>query len=91
MQKRVQITIKGRVQGVFFRAYTEKEAKALDLVGFVKNQADGSVFVDAQGELASLNTMIQWCQKGSPLSHVAAVTTEYVPIDLHFHRFEITR
>ncbi|MFT5511934.1 MAG: acylphosphatase [Bacteroidia bacterium] len=91
MDKRVQITITGRVQGVFFRHYTEKKAIELGLVGYVMNQRNGTVFVDVQGDTESLKTMTDWCHEGSPISHVEEVTTETAELDVHFNRFEIKR
>lgn len=64
MKKQVILTITGRVQGVFYRSETEKTARELELCGYVKNNADGSVIVVAQGEENKLNQLIEWCKKG---------------------------
>ena len=61
MHKRLMLKVYGEVQGVFFRAQTKKKADELGLVGWVKNEADGSVKVVAQGEDERLNQLIDWC------------------------------
>ena len=91
MKKRIQITVSGRVQGVFFRAYTEKKAQSLGLKGFVMNQPDGSVFIDVQGDESVLTSFTEWCNQGSPLSSVTNVCVENdLPLD-HFASFDIKR
>jgi acylphosphatase len=69
----LNISVKGKVQGVFFRAYTKQKAESLGLVGFVKNKADGSVYIEAEGEENVLNEFESWCYKGSPASKVESV------------------
>jgi len=75
-----EITIQGRVQGVFFRKYTCNKAIELKLTGFVKNQLDGSVFVFAEGYKENMNEFIQWCKIGSPLSKVEKIITKEVTL-----------
>jgi len=64
--KHITITVSGKVQGVYFRAFTEKEAQRLNLRGFVRNERNGDVYIEAEGEDANLNQLINWCQTGSP-------------------------
>ena len=64
--KHITITVSGKVQGVYFRACTEKEAQRLNLRGFVRNERNGDVYIEAEGEDANLNQLINWCQTGSP-------------------------
>lgn len=73
MIKHYNITISGKVQGVFFRKYTADKAIQLSLHGFVRNEPDGNVYCEAEGEEETLEQFIQWCRKGSPLSHVTGV------------------
>ncbi|HPW45287.1 MAG TPA: acylphosphatase [bacterium] len=68
--KRIKIRVGGRVQGVFYRANTEKEAKALGLTGFVRNLPDGGVEITAEGKKESLEKLARWCQKGPPAAKV---------------------
>ena len=64
--KHITITVSGKVQGVYFRAFTEKDAQRLNLRGFVRNERNGDVYIEAEGEDANLNQLINWCQTGSP-------------------------
>ena len=71
--RRVHVTVEGRVQGVFFRAWTREEAARLGLAGWVRNRADGSVEAEIEGEAAAVEKMVQWLHKGSPGAAVSAV------------------
>ena len=71
MRVRAQVVISGLVQGVFFRAYTQKEAQALGLSGWVRNLPDGRVEAAFEGEKTAVNEMIAWCWEGSPSAKVS--------------------
>ena len=62
--------VRGRVQGVFFRASTRAQAQALGLCGCAKNLADGSVEVLACGAEEALNRLQSWLRKGPPAARV---------------------
>jgi acylphosphatase len=64
MIKHFSIRVSGKVQGVFFRASTEQKAREFSIKGFVKNEPDGSVFIEAEGEEENLKLFIEWCQQG---------------------------
>jgi len=65
MEKRhVKIHINGRVQGVFFRSSAREEALSLGLTGFARNEDDGSVYIEVEGEDNSINKFIEWCKDG---------------------------
>lgn len=64
MIKHYNIKVSGKVQGVFFRASTESQARALDIKGFVKNEPDGSVYIEAEAEAEQLQRFVEWCHKG---------------------------
>jgi acylphosphatase len=64
MQKHVSIKVSGRVQGVFFRASAKTKADELHINGFVQNEPDGSVYIEAEGEETNLKTFIDWCHHG---------------------------
>lgn len=89
--KTIQITVTGKVQGVFFRAYTEKKAKELGLTGFVRNQADGSVFIEASGNDQALQELVTWCHTGSPLSSVKTVEEHEIESASNYSDFHIKR
>ncbi len=84
---RVHLEIRGRVQGVFFRAETVDQAVGLGLVGWVRNRRDGSVEVVAEGEKARLEQLIAWCRQGPPLARVSEVAVEWLPAAGEFHEF----
>ena len=72
-KKHYSIIVQGRVQGVWFRKYTQQAAKSYNLHGFVQNKRDGTVYVEAEGEETNLKLLIKWLEKGSPLSEVKDV------------------
>jgi len=73
--KEIAVTgfVKGRVQGVFFRAETQKTAQQLKLRGWCRNTADGHVEVLLAGAPEQLNEMQQWLAKGPQLANVQSV------------------
>ena len=73
MQKHISIKVSGRVQGVYYRASTHEEAQRLGLKGFVKNEPDGSVYIEAEGDDAVLNALVAWCKQGPPAARVTNV------------------
>lgn len=70
------IVVKGKVQGVFFRASTLVEAQKLSLKGLVKNLEDGSVYIEVFGEESQILDFIAWCQKGPQFARVDGITIE---------------
>lgn len=84
------VRVKGVVQGVFFRKYTEQKAVELGLVGFVMNEVDGSVYMELEGSENSLNAMQNWCHEGSPSSVVSDVEMHELE-PRGFQRFQILR
>jgi acylphosphatase len=88
---RVRLQIKGRVQGVYFRASTMERAQRLGIVGWVMNSPDGSVEVLAEGELEQLEKLINWCRKGPPGAKVIEVLAEWETSTQEFHSFFIKR
>ncbi len=78
--KAVKVTVKGDVQGVFYRHHTKKEAQKLGLAGWAKNEQDGSVTIFAQGEETEIEKMIDWAKDGSPMATVEKV--EVVDADI---------
>ncbi|XP_021259562.1 acylphosphatase-1 [Numida meleagris] len=68
----VDYEVSGRVQGVFFRKYTQSEAKRLGLVGWVQNTSHGTVQGQAQGPAARVRELQEWLRKiGSPQSRIS--------------------
>ena len=89
--KTLLLHITGRVQGVFYRAETKREADLLGLTGWVKNNADGSVTCVAQGRTDKVNRLTDWCKNGSDASRVDSVESTVVDSDELFDTFEIRR
>lgn len=71
--KRVKLIIRGRVQGVAYRAHTRRKALSLGLSGFVENRPDGSVYAEVEGPKETVDEMVRWCHHGPPLAEVASV------------------
>lgn len=70
------LLVEGRVQGVSFRAWTERKGSELGLQGYVRNLPDGRVEVVAEGPEDALDTLEQWCWQGSPAANVTGVSSE---------------
>ena len=66
----VHVIVEGRVQGVGFRAFVEREAKSRGLAGWVRNRRDGSVEAVFAGEAEDVESMIAACHRGPRLSLV---------------------
>ncbi|HCU26126.1 MAG TPA: acylphosphatase [Deltaproteobacteria bacterium] len=87
MQVRAQIH--GRVQGVFFRAWTQETAQRLGLKGWVRNCQDGSVELLAQGSKEVLEEFLQHCRQGPPAAQVSGVETEWVETGVDYVNFSV--
>lgn len=72
MIRTYSVRVSGKVQGVFFRASTREKAKALGINGFVRNERDGSVFIEAEGEEDHLERFLSWCRQGPPRARVVS-------------------
>lgn len=68
--------VRGRVQGVFFRASTRQEALRLGLTGYAMNLADGSVEVLACGNVDALAALERWLHDGPPAARVESVVRQ---------------
>lgn len=83
------LIVKGRVQGVFFRDYTQRKAVSLGLKGTVRNRADGAVEIFAIGEEVQLKALEQWCWEGSPSSEVVNVQLEVSKLSTNYPDFRV--
>jgi len=77
LHRRVHLIVRGHVQGVFFRASTKRRARELGVSGWVKNLADGSVEVVAEGPDAALADLVRWCRSGPPGAGVDSLDEEW--------------
>ncbi len=73
--KTLRVRIHGRVQGVWFRAWTSKEANKLGLRGWVRNRHDGTVEALFSGREKDVSAMLDLCRKGPPLARVERIKT----------------
>jgi len=71
--KRIHAIVHGRVQGVFFRDYTMKQAEMLGLDGWVRNLPDRTVEAVIEGEAERVDAMSDWLHSGSPMATVTSV------------------
>lgn len=71
----VNITVRGKVQGVFFRKSTQEKAYELQISGYVQNERDGSVYIEAEGEKERIDEFIEWCKKGPKNAEVTEIKT----------------
>lgn len=79
MHERRAIRIRGLVQGVHFRVNAAHQAKSRNITGFVRNEPDGSVYIEAEGEYKALEAFVHWCSEGPALAKVTEVTQELLP------------
>ncbi len=86
----VKIRIRGKVQGVAYRAYAARKAKSLQLSGWIRNEDDGSVYAEAEGPDEAIEAFIAWTRQGSPLARVEEVQVEPLPPQ-GFRDFRIVR
>lgn len=86
----VNLIVKGKVQGVFFRAEAKENADRLGVKGWIKNREDGNVEVMAKGSEEALNAFIAWCRTGSKKAAVTDVIVTPLRIE-DFESFEIIR
>ena len=75
--KQLHCFVRGRVQGVFFRASIQREAKRLGLTGWVRNLTDGTVELAAEGEEQELRELLGYVQRGPSAARVDRVDTRW--------------
>lgn len=90
MKKNIQLTIKGKVQGVGFRFSCMEAAYRLNVKGYVKNRSNGNVSIEAEGEEEDLKKFVAWCHKGPTWARVLEI--EEAPGEVKgYESFEIVR
>lgn len=88
--KHLNIRVQGKVQGVWFRATTKKIADQMHIKGFVRNEADGSVYIEAEADAETLFKFVLWCHQGPEGARVEKVETQEGALK-HFADFRIER
>jgi acylphosphatase len=75
------MTVRGRVQGVGYRAGCHRKAVDLGLGGWVRNRSDGSVELEAEGPPGRLAELRLWCEQGPPSAQVNTVSTTRLGVE----------
>ncbi len=87
--ERLSARVVGRVQGVYFRAFTRNLARALGLTGSVRNEYDGSVHLEAEGPRAALETLLAAVRRGPSQARVDHVEVAWSEATGEFDRFAV--
>jgi acylphosphatase len=90
MTKHIDITVKGKVQGVFYRASTKAVADQLGVKGYVKNETNGDVFIAAEGDNISLEMFLDWCNEGPEGAEVTSVESHEGELK-NYRNFDIVK
>lgn len=77
MKEHLAVKIYGKVQGVFFRHSAREKALELALFGFIRNEPDGTVYAEAEGEAEDLKLFLEWCHKGPEAAKVEKVESDF--------------
>lgn len=81
MIKNFHIIVSGKVQGVGYRLSALKQASIFNITGYVKNNyCDGSVIIEAEGEVANLEDFISWCKKGPSMARVQSLSVQEIQL-----------
>jgi len=89
LKVRAHVIVSGRVQGVFFRYETKKEALKRGVKGWVRNLPTGEVEAVFEGEKEDVEEMIKFCRKGPPLAKVKDVKVSWEEYKGEFEDFKI--
>lgn len=79
IKKHLNIKISGQVQGVFFRHSARQKAKELGITGLARNEPDGTLYMEAEGEEEKLKIFLEWCFHGPPSAAVEKVDFRWQP------------
>lgn len=90
MIKHLDITIKGKVQGVSFRASTKAVADQLGVKGYITNMPDGDVFIEAEAAGQFMDMFIDWCNEGPDAARVSEVLTHEGELK-NYRNFEVLK
>ncbi|GAB3541890.1 acylphosphatase [Pontibacter brevis] len=89
--KHIAIRVHGKVHGVFFRASTKEKAQELGLTGFVQNEEDGTVYIEAEGSPSALKQLEQWAHEGPRRAQVEKVEVKEMEGLAGFKEFKVKR
>lgn len=88
--KHLKISVKGKVQGVFFRASTKAVADQIGVKGYVMNRPDGTVYIEVEGKSFDLDMFLEWCQEGPDGADVVEANVKEGAV-IGFKDFEIRK
>ena len=88
---RAEIVVRGRVQGVFFRASAQQHGLQLGLTGEVRNRPDGNVEAIVEGEKRAVEEFVAWCRRGPPSADVEDVEVKLRAPRDEFRTFSVAR
>lgn len=88
--KHLNIIIKGKVQGVFFRASTKAVADQLGVKGVVRNEANGDVYIEAEADDMFMELFLDWCAEGPENAQVTSVEKHEGELK-NYRNFEVVR
>ncbi len=89
-KKHLEITVKGKVHGVFYRVSTKAVADQLGVRGYVKNGDNGEVLIVAEGDNASLDMFLDWCREGPEHADVISVESNEGELK-NYRNFEVVK
>lgn len=89
MHQAARIVIKGKVQGIFFRAEAQNLAQKLHITGWIRNNPDGSVEALAQGNPDPLAQFLEWCKQGPSGARIENVHIQFIENSEEFSTFQI--
>ncbi|WP_317132970.1 acylphosphatase [Mucilaginibacter rubeus] len=90
MIKHLNITVKGKVQGVFYRKSTKAVADQLGVRGFILNEPNGDVYMEAEADNSTLDMFLDWCNEGPEDAEVSAVESHEGELK-NYRNFEVVK
>ncbi len=87
--KHIDISVSGKVQGVFFRQSAKAKAEELGITGYAKNMDDGTVYIEAEGEKEKLKIFLEWCKSGPAHARVEDISLRESHTVKEFKEFNI--
>ncbi|AMR34416.1 acylphosphatase [Mucilaginibacter sp. PAMC 26640] len=88
--KHHKITVKGKVQGVSFRAGAKAVADQLGIKGWVKNLPNGDVYLEAEGDDTMMEMFVEWCQEGAEHAVVTGIEVHDGELK-NYRNFEVVK
>jgi acylphosphatase len=79
MAVRARLVVRGHVQGVWFRGSLQEEARRRHVAGWTRNEADGSVTAELEGDAAAVEALVAWAHHGPPGARVTEVGVDWIP------------